>query len=113
MVLIMVGSILLTFASLPPAYFGLILVIDVMEYHEWKTGNRVEGVISSVNGFASKVGSGVASVALLLSSMFYIDEEKPALISLMKTMTFYAVEPVDVVETLPVAITPFTAPSTE
>lgn len=64
MVLIMVGSILLTFASLPPAYFGLILVIDVMEYHEWKTGNRVEGVISSVNGFASKIGSGVASAAV-------------------------------------------------
>ncbi len=47
-------------------------------------------VVSTVGNICYSFGSGVASVALLLSSMFYIDEEKPALISLMKTMTFYA-----------------------
>ena len=48
-------------------------------------------VISTVGNICYCFGSGVGSVALLLSSMFYSDEEKSALYSLVKTMTFYAV----------------------
>lgn len=58
---ILVGSILQTIGNLAPSYFTLILVIDVMEYHEWKTGNRVEGVLASVTGFAAKLASGLSS----------------------------------------------------
>ena len=32
-----------------------------MDFGEWKNGSRIEGAYSSVNGFAAKVGSGVAS----------------------------------------------------
>lgn len=64
MPLIITGSLLQTIAALPPSYFTLLLVIDVMDYHEWKTGSRVEGVIASINGFASKVGSGLASAGV-------------------------------------------------
>ena len=48
-------------------------------------------VISTVGNICYCFGSGVASVALLLSSIFYSDEDKSELRSLVKTMTFYAV----------------------
>lgn len=64
MAVIILGSILQTIATLPPSYFTLMLVIGVMDYHEWKTGSRVEGVISSINGFAGKVGAGLASAGV-------------------------------------------------
>ena len=59
--LIMAGNLLTTLAALPPSYFTLMLIIDVMDYHEWKTGSRVEGVIAAINGFSSKVAAGLAS----------------------------------------------------
>lgn len=61
MPLIILGSLMTTLAALPPSYFTLLLIIDIMDYHEWKTGTRVEGVIASINSFSSKLGSGLAS----------------------------------------------------
>lgn len=61
MALIMISSILLTVALLPPSYFNLILITYIMDYHEWKTGNRVEGVIAAINSFSSKLAGGLAS----------------------------------------------------
>ncbi len=61
MALIMISSILLTLALLPPSYFNLILITYIMDYHEWKTGNRVEGVIAAINSFSSKLAGGLAS----------------------------------------------------
>ena len=48
-------------------------------------------VISTVGNICYCVGSGIGSVALLLSSIFYTDEDKTELRSLVKTMSFYAV----------------------
>lgn len=48
-------------------------------------------VISTVGNICYSFGSGVAAVALLLSSIFYSDEDKSSLRQLMKTMCFYAV----------------------
>ncbi len=47
-------------------------------------------VISTVGNICYCVGSGVASVALMLSSIFYSDEDRSELCSLVKTMTFYS-----------------------
>ncbi len=46
-------------------------------------------VISTVGNICYCVGSGVASVALLLSSIFYSDEGRTELRALVKTMTLY------------------------
>ena len=46
-------------------------------------------VISTVGNICYCFSSGVASVALMLSSIFYCDEDRPALRSLIKTMTGY------------------------
>ena len=48
-------------------------------------------VISTVGNLCYCVGGGVASVALLLSSIFYSDEDRSELRSLVRSMTFYAV----------------------
>ena len=40
------------------------LLIDCMDYNEWKTGERVEGIFGSMNSFAMKLGSGIASVSI-------------------------------------------------
>jgi GPH family glycoside/pentoside/hexuronide:cation symporter len=44
------------------AMIGGVFIIQTMDYGEWKTGKRVEGLLSSFNSFASKVGSGLASL---------------------------------------------------
>ncbi len=59
--LIMIGSILQMLALLPPSYFTLILITYIMDYHEWKSGTRVEGVIASINSFSNKLAGGLAS----------------------------------------------------
>ena len=48
-------------------------------------------VISTVGNICYCFGSGVASVALLLSSIFYSDEDRTAIHTLVRTQTYYAV----------------------
>lgn len=48
-------------------------------------------VISTVGNFCYCFGSGAGSVALLLASIFYTDEDRSSLRSLVKIMTYYAV----------------------
>lgn len=48
-------------------------------------------VISTVGNICYCFGSGIASVALLLSSIFYSDEDKTSLRELMKTMCRYSI----------------------
>ena len=48
-------------------------------------------VISTVANICYCFGAGVASVALLLSSIFYSDEDRTAILTLVRTQTFYAV----------------------
>lgn len=53
---------------------GAIFGIQCMDYGEWKTGIRVEGMINAVGGFATKVGSGLASglVGLVMGMTGYV-----------------------------------------
>lgn len=48
-------------------------------------------VITTAGNICYSFSSGVASVALTLSSIFYADEDKPSLMELVKVMLFYAV----------------------
>ena len=74
---------------------SLVLLVFVLNKVLLEVGQNVAvaaySVISTVGNLCYCFGSGVASVALLLSSMFYSDEETSELLSLVKTMTFYAV----------------------
>lgn len=58
---LMLGTLLCSISILPVTMMISIYLIDCMDYGEWKTGVRVEGMLSSVNAFLSKLGSGIAS----------------------------------------------------
>lgn len=86
---------------------SLVLLVFVLNKVLLEVGQNLAvasySVISTVGNICYCFGSGIATVALLLSSMFYSDEEKSALRSLVKIMTFYAVV-LDIAVTLIVLI---------
>lgn len=73
--MILVGSLV---SMIPGAaalmMIGSIFVIQCMDYGEKKTGIRVEGMVNSVYGFATKVGSGVSSglLGLLMGAAGFV-----------------------------------------
>ena len=58
---LIVGGILFGIGTMPIALMINTYLIDCMDYGEWKTGVRVEGLVASIANFASKVGAGIAS----------------------------------------------------
>lgn len=59
--LIIVGAVLNTIAFMPIYMLANNVVIQCMDYGEWKFGRRGEGIYSCIIGFCSKVGTGLAS----------------------------------------------------
>ena len=62
--LLVVGALLVTVASMPISYFSTSMIVSCMDYHEWKTGEKIEGIFSSINNFSGKIGSALASALL-------------------------------------------------
>ncbi len=60
MVTIIVGGLLFGIGTLPISMMVNTYLIDCMDYGEWKTGVRIEGLVASIGNFASKVGNGIA-----------------------------------------------------
>lgn len=58
-VLLTIGSILGGVMSHPVAIFGSLILIDCMDFGEWKNGKRVEGAIFAATGLGSTIGAGV------------------------------------------------------
>lgn len=61
MPLLIIGSVLNSFASMPIYILCANAIIDCMDYGEYKSGIRGEGIYTCVSGFCSKVGIGLAS----------------------------------------------------
>ncbi len=61
---LVVGNLLTSIAVIPTGMLLPSLLIDCMDYNEWKTGERVEAVFGSMNAFAMKLGGGLASVVV-------------------------------------------------
>ena len=74
MTLILTGSLLAGVGAPAITMIGAIFVIQCIDYGEWKTGIRVEGIINAVGGFATKVGSGLASglVGMIMGMAGYV-----------------------------------------
>jgi len=58
---LMIGSLSATLGIVPISAMINIYLIECMDFGEWKTHVRVEGMMSSVTSFMSKLGSGLAS----------------------------------------------------
>ena len=61
MATIIIGGLLFGIGTMPISMMINTYLIDCMDYGEWKTGVRIEGLVASIANFASKVGSGLAA----------------------------------------------------
>ncbi len=59
---ILIGSFVSGIGAMPITMLPNLYLIDAMDYGEWKTGKRVEGIIGSVKSFSDKIGQGLAAV---------------------------------------------------
>ena len=57
-------AILCMAGTLPASTFMNLISIDCMKYSHYQTGLRLEGVVSSVNGVATKLGAGIGSAVI-------------------------------------------------
>lgn len=60
MTTIIIGGLFFGVGTLPISLMINTYLIDCMDYGEWKTGVRIEGLVASIANFASKVGQGIA-----------------------------------------------------
>lgn len=72
-VTLIVGSLLAGIGTMPISMMINTYLIDCMDYGEWKTGVRIEGLVASISNFASKVGNGVAlgAIGLIMGLVGY------------------------------------------
>lgn len=59
---LLIGNLFTGIAVIPTGMLLPSLLIDCMDYNEWKTGERVEAIFGSMNSLGMKLGSGLASV---------------------------------------------------
>lgn len=59
--IIFVGNAMMLFGVMPVAVYVPLFLFDIMDYGEWKTGKRVEGMYSAFPNFANKVATAIAS----------------------------------------------------
>lgn len=77
LITIMAGAIFTTIGTVPISMLLSIYTLECIDYGERKTGERVEGFVSAMMGFGTKVGSGVGSavVGFLMGISGYISSE--------------------------------------
>lgn len=70
---LVLGSLIGNMGVLPISMMISIYLIDCMDYGEWKTGVRVEGMLGSLTSFTNKLGSGMASgmVGIIMGAAGY------------------------------------------
>lgn len=68
------GYILFVAGSVPIAFMLNIYLFECMDYGEWKTGLRIEGMMGSITSFMSKVASAVSSsgVGIIMTLTGYV-----------------------------------------
>lgn len=78
--LLALGSLMMAFGSAPTSAVTPLLLIECAEYNEWKGMQRLEGTMTSVRGFASKIGAGIGSgcLGILMGMSGYISEANAA-----------------------------------
>lgn len=71
---LMATGLLVALGTMPVSYYGTtVMVVSCMDYHEWKTGERIEGVFSALGNVTAKIGQafGAALVGGLMSMSHY------------------------------------------
>lgn len=73
MVLLMIGAVLTGAGTVPASMLLSLVIIECADFNEWKGIPRMEGTMSSINSFGSKVGAalGAGALGVLLSLAGY------------------------------------------
>ncbi len=61
MPMIILGGFIFGIGTLPMTAFFVVLLADIVDYNEYKTGQRVEGIYASLASFGQKIGIALAS----------------------------------------------------
>ncbi len=61
---LMVSNLVASVFQLPASLLLNVYIFECMEYGEWKTGLRIDGVIGSMNSVAAKLAAGLTSVGV-------------------------------------------------
>lgn len=64
MFLLTLGAVVGGVVTHPVAIFGNLMLIDCMDFGEWKNKKRIEGAIFAATGLGSSIGTGVGNAAL-------------------------------------------------
>ena len=77
LLLILLGSGLMTVGTLPLSAYSIVMVNDVIDYNQKKSGLRLEGIFSSFICFAQKIGMGLAAggVGLIMGINGFISSD--------------------------------------
>ena len=73
MVLLMIGAVLTGAGTIPASMLISLVIIECADFNEWKGIPRMEGTMSSINSFGSKVGAalGAGALGIILSLVGY------------------------------------------
>lgn len=73
MVLLMIGAVLTGAGTIPASMLISLVIIECADFNEWKGIPRMEGTMSSINSFGSKVGAalGAGALGVILSLVGY------------------------------------------
>lgn len=63
-ILFLTMSFIRSIGAVPLAAALYTLAGDIVDYNQWKTGIRLEGVTTSINSFGMKLGTGLGSAVL-------------------------------------------------
>lgn len=78
--------------TVPISMLNVLMVIDCAEFNEWKGSQRLEGTLSCIVGFATKVGSafgaGIMGVLLSISGFTGTMETMPGSAFMMIRLLF-------------------------
>lgn len=74
LVTLIIGYILFVAGSVPIAFMLNIYLFECMDYGEWKTGLRIEGMMGSITSFMAKAASAIASsgIGIIMTLTGYV-----------------------------------------
>ena len=64
LLILIIAGILTGAGTIPASMLSALVILECADFNEWKGIHRMEGTMSSFNGFAAKVGSRTRTVAL-------------------------------------------------
>jgi Na+/melibiose symporter-like transporter len=96
LVMLGIAGVLLGISTLPISFLSNLLIIDCANYNEWQNMPRMEGTMSSISGFAQKIGNafGVFFMGIMLSMAHFdgaLNTQPDSAVSMIKFL--YAFNP--------------------